>query len=134
MSTSKITKLWTVYFEDGSTLRQPEDDKYSKHDDAKDHNPSSFQDILDKDSRVVSFRLHDVTVDLENGIFYTQTTHPISLEAEPLTDRKLIYYRQMERQNVGGEWQEPVIKRYAMGYEGKNSKGKVEKKVIFING
>lgn len=129
----KLTKLWTAYFEDGGIINQPEDDRYSKHDDSKDHNPSSFQDILDSKSSVEIFELGGWVVNLKNGTFSTRDSQ-FAPETEPLTGRKLIYYRQMERQNIGGEWQEPTVNKYVIGYEGKNSKGKVEKKVIFING
>ena len=49
MSTVKgpLKYIWTGYFEDGKVLEQPADDRWSKHDDANDHNFTAFRDLLD---------------------------------------------------------------------------------------
>ena len=38
---------WEARFLDGKVITQPDDDKYSKHDDSKEWNPSSYRDFLD---------------------------------------------------------------------------------------
>lgn len=125
--------LWTAIFEDETVLKQPEDDRYSKHDDSKEHNPSAFRDIQEYPSKVAVFKLGDWMVDLTTGDFLVDGV-VFKLEDEPLTDRKLIYYRIMESDWLGSKMSEPRLLKYAIGYEGKNDKGKVEKKVVYING
>ena len=39
--------LWEATFKDGTMISQPPDERYSKHDDTAEHNPSAFRDILD---------------------------------------------------------------------------------------
>jgi hypothetical protein len=138
MATAPLNKLFLASFVDGHEIKQPEDDHYSKHDDTADWNPSAFRDVLDyKESPIATFYLLDdpssFWVNLLDGTFCADG-HKFSLETVPLTDRKLIYYRETQRDIIGGEWQDAIVKRYAIGYEGKNPDGKVEKKVIFING
>lgn len=130
--------LWTAHFDDGNFIEQPEDDRYSKHDDNADWNPTAFKDIQEYDGNLAVFSLYDgenefYSIDLRNGLFKTKNAK-FSLEGTLLTDRKLIYFREMEQNFVNGQSDGPRIVRYAMGYEGKNSTGKVEKKVIYING
>lgn len=134
MATVKLTKTWTAFFEDGHVISQPEDDRYSKHDDKAEWNPSAFRDVLEYPSKVKSFWIGPYQVDLQKGLFYVQSYGPINLERYPLTDRKLIYFRDIEQQEIDGEAQEPYIVQYGIGYEGKNAEGKVEKKVIYIDG
>jgi len=127
--------LWEAFFNDGHSIQQPADDRYSKHDDSSGYNPSAFRDIQDyeKKAALTIFILGDVQVSLSEGFFIINGV-PVFLEDEPLTDRKLIYYRVMETSWTDGLQTEPKILKYAVGYEGKNSKGKVEKKVIYIDG
>lgn len=135
MATAPLNKLWEAYFEDGHYIYQPADDRYSKHDDTAEWNPSAFRDVLEYDSPVKGFALGRWTVDLQTGLFYDNEASPFSLEATPLTNRKLIYFRETQQDfNMDGEGGEPYVVRYAIGYEGKNDKGKIEKKVIYING
>lgn len=136
---AKLTRLWSAFFEDGHVIDQPEDDRYSKHDDKADWNPSAFRDVLEyKKAPLLHFALlgpanNDIySVDLDEGTFRIGTKE-MSLEVEPLENRKLIYYREMERRNVGGIWLEASVKRYALGYEGKDARGKVVKHVIFLD-
>jgi len=125
--------LWTVVFEDGHIISQPADDHYSKHDDTAEWNPSAFRDIQDYDRSTVSmFSVGPYQVSLKMGLFRNDFDNDYSLEDEPLIDRKLIYYREMQQDNVDGSISEPYVVRYAIGYEGKNSKGKIEKKVIYV--
>lgn len=133
MSTAKLTKLWSAYFEDGTKLEQTGEDRSKDYVEGAEHNKSAFSDVLAYPSEIVSFSLGGVTLDLLDGMFLVRGVW-FSIELVPLKDRKLIYYRETERDMIDGVWQDAVIKRYAIGYEGKNPKGKVEKKVIFIDG
>lgn len=125
--------LWTAVFKNGHTINQPEDDRYSKHDDTQSWNPSSFRDIQDYENiePLEVFRLGEFMVNLRTGIFSVNSLD-FTLEDEPLTNRKLIYYRVMESDWLGATMSEPRLIQYAIGYEGKNNKGKVEKKVMRI--
>ena len=93
--------LWSAYFKDGSVLNQPDDDRYSKHDDTKEWNPSAFRDIQEYQFPVEAFTLCNVDtdefigVDLVNGNFFTESM-TFSQEKEPLENRKLIYFRDVE--------------------------------------
>lgn len=138
MSTVKhpLKYRWIAVFDDMHIIYQPEDDQYSKHDPKAEHNPSSFRDLLDhmEKSPLDTFSLgDDYAVHIPSGTF-TVGDLQFSLESEPLVDRKLIYYRVVNRDIIGGEWQDAIIKEYVFGYEGKNSQGKVEKKVLHIDG
>ena len=155
MSTSpdSLKYLWTGYFLDGKILEQPRDDKYSKHDDDAEHNPSAFRDLLDymETSDLIYFDINDGTfaygVDLPTGRFgINGTWFSIEEQYEPLTDRKLVYYRAMKqdthlklRKEEDGTITDeshtdaPVIESYYFGYEGKNANGKLVTKVIRID-
>lgn len=137
MATAKLTKLWAAVFDDGHVICQPEDDRYSKHDDNASWNPSAFRDVLEYDGKLVFFILDNVAVDIVNGLFCTHpgkvTRQSFSLELEPLIERKLIYFRVTDRDYKNGVGQEPFIAKYVIGYEGKNAQGVVEKKVIYVD-
>lgn len=130
--------LWEATFLDGHTITQPADDRYSKHDDKAEHNPSAFRDILDyqKKSPLAFFALigqekpNIYTVSIVNGGFYVNNA-TFSLEQSPLElkDRKLIYFRTQQANLQTGEVQ---TKSYNFGYEGKDSNGKTVKKVMTI--
>lgn len=128
--------LWEARFEDGHVIQQPEDDKYSKHNDSLPQNPSAFRDILDyqKKSPLSLFALirqedNSVSaVSLKSGMFYINNT-AFRLEQHPLNNRKLIYYRTQVGDLQTGESQTIT---FNFGYEGTNGT-KVEKKVITIN-
>ena len=133
--------LWVAFFEDGNIIIQPEDDKYSKHDNKAEHNPSAFRDILDhqKESKLMNFLLlHDddteqISLDLSNGEF-SLGGFPFFLGDEGEVERKLIFYRNVEQKFIDGEAQDPEIVSYSVGYEYKDEKGKVQKKVITVDG
>ena len=142
MSTTKkpLDYLWTVYFDDGTIIEQPYDDRYSKHDDTKDWNPSAFRDILDKveeGGKIDLFILHGDgvvhTVDLVHGEFMINGTK-IELENDCTGPRKLIYYRTIEKDYLDGVEQEERIVGYSFGYEYKDDNGRVRKAVITLNG
>jgi len=146
-TTQSLKYLWTAVFDDGRVIEQPADDRYSKHLDTAEWNPSAFRDVLDysEEHNLATFVLKDVTdgyaeygIDLGDGMFWTwnpEGSLEFSLEDEPLTERKIIFFREMyQQQELGKEAGEPFVNRYVIGYEGKDSKGKVQKKVIYING
>lgn len=134
--------LWLAIFDDNHRIEQPADDRYSKHDDTKDYNPSSFRDILDyeKTSPLAHFILCEYGdphgtkygIDLHKGEFYINGNF-ISLERplEELHDRQLIYFRTMRANMVTHE---QGVYAYNFGYKGKDKNGKVVEKVITING
>lgn len=140
--------LWQAEFEDGTDIYQPANDMYSKHDPNKPTNPSAFKDILDhqKISPLKYFTLHERSrgsmygVCLRTGVFSIEpyqvgVSAEFSLEDqdEPLTDRKLIFYREVIRQRTLGGEETNKFGRFFMGYEGLNSSGKRVKKVISVH-
>lgn len=131
-----LTYLWEATFEDGNVIVQPQDDKYSKHDDNLSHNPSAFRDILDyaEKSPLTVFALKSGTsiyaVRLSTGeIFVNGTIFSLEQTESGLKDRKVIYFRTMS--STIDELNQQVIS-YNLGYEGKNELGKVEKRIITI--
>lgn len=145
MSTVKqpLKMLWSVTFKDGYIIDQSEDDRYSKHDDKSEWNPSSFRDILDHEekSTIQWFHLLEkkitrsniYSLNLETGDFSLNGVQ-LRLEDNCKTPRKLIYYRNIEKDYVDGEEVDERIVSYNFGYEYKDEKGKVQKKVITLNG
>lgn len=141
MSTTqdKLKFLWTAVFKDGQIINQPDDDKYSKHDDEAEWNPSAFRDVQDKGiENVAVFGLANETevyaVNLELGQF-SVGDQLFSLEEEPLQKRKLVFFREvLQHQVLGQDTGAPYVNRYILGYEGRNSHNKVEKKFIYIDG
>lgn len=132
--------LWTAYFEDGTVIEQPEDDRYSKHDPHAEWNPSAYRDVLDKTESGVQVDMFVLmgdgvfhTVDLVHGKFTIDGTE-IELENDCTNPRKLIYYRTVEKDYVDGIEMDARITAYSFGYEYKDDKGRVQKKVITLNG
>lgn len=136
--------LWRAYFAD-RTIKQPADDRYSKHDDKAEHNPSAFRDVVEHQEKfeMSHFSLYSsegefrIGIELRSGIFYTGNGNPkwnFTLETQPLTDRKLIYFREVKQDFVDGVAGEPYVSRYAIGYEGKLPDGTTQEKVVFIDG
>jgi len=155
MSTSPqpLQYLWTAWFDDGTVIKQPADDRYSKHEDDADNNPSAFRDIIDhqKKANLIYFDINDDVfaygIDLPSGRFGINGTW-FSLEdiSNPIKDRKLIYYRTVDKDIVLNtvvekdgkttttiDEKEPRVIAYYFGYEGKNASGKIETKVIRID-
>jgi len=144
MSTSPnpFKYLWSAEFDDGHIIRQPADDRYSKHIDGAEWNPSAFRDVVEygETHNLTAFvlansDLSDIfMIDLLNGDFRVNGID-FSLEDEPLKDRKIVFWREMyQNQTLGEELQAPFVNRYILGYEGFNSENKKEQKVIYING
>lgn len=151
MSTTKqpLKYLWTAYFKDNAAISQPADDRYSKHIEGAEHNPSAFRDVLDYAEKIllVGFMLSDgerfyyvdlvraeFVIGFHNDMKFNIGDSKFHLEDTPLTDRKVIFFRQVRQDYIDGAAQEPYVARYCFGYEGKNAQGNVEKKVIYING
>lgn len=136
--------LWTAYFDDGKVIEQPADDRYSKHDDDAEYNPSAFRDLLDyqKKAKLIYFDINDGTfaygVDLPSGRFgINGTWFEVGEDEHALKDRELIYYRAVKQDHTlhpNGEItaHEPEIEAYFFGYKGKNANGKIVKKVVRI--
>jgi len=139
--------LWTAYFEDGKIISQPEDDRYSKHDDSFTHNPSAFRDLLDyeKVSKLIYFDINDgifaYGVDLPSGRFgINGTWFSIEDQDAPLHSRKLVYLREVKQDSVftGSvaapkvDVQAPVVTGYYFGFEGINPKGEKVTKTIKV--
>lgn len=130
--------LWEATYKDGHIIHQPLDDKYSKHDDAAEHNPSSFRDLMDyaEKSPLETFALvgHDrqiFAVSLTNGQFFVNGgVFMLDQPLEELLDRKIIYYR-TQRMNL--QTGEQYTYAYNFGYEGKHPEsGKIVKRIITI--
>lgn len=129
---------WEATFKDGTTITQPADDRYSKHNDKAEHNPSAFRDILDHQevSPLEFFALvgqdrQVYAVSLDTGEFFINgTTFMLDQPLEELKDRKLIYFR-TNRMNM--QTHEQYTHAFNFGYEGKHpDSGKIVKKVITI--
>ncbi len=130
--------LWEATFKDGTMISQPPDDRYSKHDDTAEHNPSAFRDLLDhqETSELEFFALvgqdrQIYAVSLDTGEFFVNgTTFMLDQPLEELKDRKLIYFR---TNRVNMQTHEQYTHAFNFGYEGKHPEsGKIVKKVITI--
>lgn len=136
----KLNWLWEARFLDGKVITQPEDDKYSKHDDSKDWNPSSYRDFLDYfdggKNKLLSFGIANkdsgdvVIVKLDEKKPYIFSYHDgdknvndLYHEMQELHDVQPIYYREMENTVVDGVFGEPNVVAYNVGYQGKNDTG-----------
>lgn len=124
---------WQAIFADGERITQPDDDRYSKHDPTKEHNPSAFRDVEDKreSTPLVAFVLQDITddsqavlLDLEARIFYVNNM-PLKLAGDKqfiydinCKPAELIYYRTMEQKMSDGS--RPIVKSHTIGYRYNN--------------
>lgn len=140
-TTSKPLKYtWYASFEDGHLLTQPDDDKYSKHKDGADWNPSSFRDILDYEekSRLQTFSIvsdgdYEIYMNLVTGEFAIDGNSFRLDKKGDTVKRKLIFFRDVEQNFVDGVAQEPEVVAYNIGYEYKEN-GKNVKRIITIDG
>lgn len=130
--------LFEATFKDGHMIRQPIDDRYSKHDESAEHNKSAFTDVLDhmEKSPVDIFALvgHDrqiYAVSLETGEFFINgSVIMLDQPLEELQDRKLIYFRTRRANLQSGDVQTYA---YNFGYEGKHPEsGKILKRIVTI--
>ena len=111
--------LWTGYFNNGHIIEQPEDDKYSKHDDNSEYNPSSFRDLLEyTESKLVLFKLKskdkEILVNLITGDI---TINDVVFTTNDVVNPKLIYYRDIEKDFINGQPIDERIVAYNVGYE-----------------
>lgn len=135
MSTVKesLKYLWTAEFKDGHVIQQPADDKYSKHDDTKDQNPSAFKDVQEYDGELLRFSINGVTgsyaLDFStmkfnfNGSFFW-------LDGK-IKEPKLIFFRNVDWKHINGVAQDPVIVSYSLGYEYLKD-GKTVKRIVTL--
>lgn len=69
----ELKYLFEAKFEDGSLFEQPVNNRYSKHDENAEHNPSAFRDVMDREDELVEFSLvgdgHRYSVNLKTGHF-----------------------------------------------------------------
>jgi hypothetical protein len=140
MSTVKkpLKYLWNAYFHDGYIIMQPPDDRYSKHDDNAEWNPSSFRDILEYGGELTLFTLCDArrnvvaAVNLKDGtIQHLGKQVHSTASTEP---KKLVYYREVDVDYVDGVFSDSNIAAYCVGYEYKNKDGKNIQRIIRIDG
>lgn len=129
--------LWQARFKDGHVIKQPPDDRYSKHVDGAEYNPSAFRDIveyLDK-SPMVMFSLENdreaCAVNLEDGEFFINgTVLKLERPLEELVDRQVIYFRTMR---IDNKTNRQIVYAYNFGYKGTDPEsGKVIEKIITI--
>lgn len=138
----KLSAWWSAYFEDGHVIDQPDDDRYSKHVEGAEHNPSAFRDVIDyqEKSKLTQFHLIKGSkiygIDLEHGTFFLNPGNfEFSFEGqnEILTDRQVIFFREVLQHNTAnGGVQPPYVNRYFFGYKGRNEKGQSVEKVLNI--
>ena len=147
---SKFKYLWRTNFLKKTITQHPED-KYSRYNPDAEWNPSSFRDFqnyFDKHSEeLVSFELvsKDVnyTVDLtrpwcpmiyvdERGRWGSEKHNLIHREKRPLTNVRIIYYRNMETTIVDGVVGEPRVLSYTLGYQGIDKNGNNRQKTITV--
>lgn len=136
----KLKYLWTAVFYDGTSMTQPQDDKYSKHDDSKEYNPSSFRDVIEysEKSPIWAFIISNPDdendfygVRLADGMFCAGGKEfALDKQDEKIVDKQIIYYRTMQANMQTGE-QRCVA--YNIGYKGKDlATGRVTEKVITV--
>ena len=131
--------MWEATFRNGGTMVQPEDDRYSKHVDGAEHNPSAFQDLLDYSQNVSplstfvlkSKRGDTYAINLDSGEFFMNgVVFKLDQPLEELIGRELIFFRTM-RLNMAS--QEQYVYAFNFGYKGKHPEsGKIVKKVVTI--
>jgi hypothetical protein len=147
---SKFKYLWRANFIKKTITQHPED-KYSGYDPDAEWNPSSFRDFQNyfdgHSGELVSFELVSkdatYTVDLtrpwcpmiyvdERGRWGSEKHTLIHREKRPLTNVRVIYYRNMETTIENGIFGKPRVVSYALGYQGLDDKGNCRKKVITV--
>lgn len=134
----KLDWRWQAIFyndnlegDDAVFITQPEDDRYSKHDDNAEWNPSSYRDFLeyfkDHKDELKEFRLFNKNGPAVIVDFYDKNHPFIRGQAKfigDVTDAQPIYYRKMENTVINGKFGEPKIKAYVVGFQCKDANGK----------
>lgn len=127
-------------FYDCTIMEQPPDDKYSKHDDSKEYNPSSFRDVIEysEKSPIWGFGIFNpddendyFAVRLSDGMFCAGNKEfTLQRPDDKIVDKQVIYYRTMQANMQTGE-QRCVA--YNIGYKGKDvATGRTTEKVITV--
>ena len=136
----KLRYLWTAVFYDGTSITQPQDDKYSKHDDSKEYNPSSFRDVIEYSEKSPIWAFIISNPDDENDFYGVRLVDgmfcaggkefALHKQDEKIVDKQIIYYRTMQANMQTGK-QRCVA--YNIGYKGKDpATGKTTEKVITV--
>lgn len=132
-------------FRDGTYLEQPDDDRYSKHDESAEHNPSAFRDLLDyldgtdenpKKHYPLWFRLmvNDedefmVHFDFDGDAYILCPDGNMLMTEFKLRSARPVYYRKMEWLPATDERECLAI---GFGFTGKNTCDQFDGKVIEI--
>lgn len=142
---------WVALFKK-KMIKQPLDDRYSKHDPTAEWNPSSFRDFQDYfDERQNELELfHLISEDADYAVDLTDPGKPKILETKrgshwgadktailhrekrPLSDIRIIYYRKMELKVINGQASCPEVVGYVLGYQGTDKNGNNRQKVITV--
>lgn len=142
---------WVALFKK-KMIKQPLDDKYSKHDPTAEWNPSSFRDFQDYfDEHQNELELfHLISEDADYAVDLTDPGKPKILETKrgshwgadktailhrekrPLSDIRIIYYRKMELKVINGQASSPEVSGYVLGYQGTDKNGNNRQKVITV--
>lgn len=142
---------WVALFKK-KMIKQPLDDKYSKHDPTAEWNPSSFRDFQDYfDEHQNELELfHLISEDADYAVDLTDQGKPKILETKrgshwgadktvilhrekrPLSDVRIIYYRKMEMKVINGQASSPEVVGYVLGYQGTDKNGNNRQKVITV--
>ena len=147
---SKFKYLWRANFIRKTITQHPED-KYSGYKPDAEWNPSSFRDFQNyfdgHSGELVSFELvgkdKKYTVDLtrpwcpmiysdEEGRWGSEIHTLLHREKRPLTNVRIIYYRNMETTIVDGVVGEPRVLSYTLGYQGIDKNGNNRQKTITV--
>ena len=142
---------WIALFKK-KMIKQPLDDKYSKHDPTAEWNPSSFRDFQDYfDEHQNDLELfHLISEDADYAVDLTDQGKPKILETKrgshwgadktvilhrekrPLSDVRIIYYRKMEMKVINGQASSPEVVGYVLGYQGTDKNGNNRQKTITV--
>lgn len=134
-----LTYLFSAFFEDDSVISQTAEDRSTIKEGA-----TAFYDVQEKqkESPLRQFSLvgqgsegqqNLIITDLDSGRFFVNGMD-FSLDEwdDQITDRKIVYWREVLNHQTMNGLEEPYIARYFIGYEGKDSKGKKVQKVINV--
>lgn len=142
---------WIALFKK-KMIKQPLDDRYSKHDPTAEWNPSSFrdfQDYFDKHQNDLEL-FHLISEDADYAVDLTDPGKPKILETKrgshwgadktvilhrekrPLSDVRIIYYRKMEMKVINGQASSPEVVGYVLGYQGTDKNGNNRQKTITV--
>ena len=148
---SKLKYLWRASFKKKNILQHPQD-LYSKYDPEAEYNPSSFRDFQeyfdehkdelesfglwsDKDCYLVDFTktgYPEIRMLRKGKNWASDKTIILHREKRPLTNVRVIYYRNMEATIVDGVVGEPRVLSYTLGYQGIDKNGNNRQKTITV--